>query len=124
MPRFEHVTCQVTVDGLDAGGYCIRRPLEEWGVHKMKSSRKVSAYIEAETGKSFRVLIQPTIPYPSRCATSAYEDNVGTISQARERGQEMENPSFPKAGYGWTDEGGSAHSPRQYAYIREICFFN
>ncbi|MCJ1392585.1 hypothetical protein MMC18_005455 [Xylographa bjoerkii] len=112
MPKLKDILVQVTVDGLDKNGEKLRRPLEEWGVQKMKNSKKISAYIEAETGKSFRILIQPKIPFPSKDAPAAHEYNTRQKAKAREHGLETTRPGFFKMDEDWHDEDGNHFSPR------------
>ena len=97
MPKLEDILVQVTVDGLDENGRKVRRPLEEWGVQKMKNTKKISAYIEAETGKSFRIRIQPKIPFPSKDGPGVHEYNTRQKTKARENGLETLRPGFSGA---------------------------
>ena len=71
MPTFKDILVQVVVDDLDENGEESCRPLEEWGVQRGRKSKKISAYIEAETGKSFRIRVRPKIPFPTKDAPTA-----------------------------------------------------
>ena len=58
MPSIRDISVHVT-DGQDV-------QLEEWGVQHLRTRTKqdkVSAYIKATTGISFRILIEAKIPY-------------------------------------------------------------
>ncbi|MCJ1436995.1 hypothetical protein MMC27_006378 [Xylographa pallens] len=109
MPKFKDILVQVVVDDLDENGENSCRPLEEWGVQKIRKSKKISAYIEAETGKSFRILIQPKIPFPSEDAPAAHEYNTRQKAKSRENGLNTTNPSFLKTNHDWHD-GDRSHS--------------
>ena len=111
MPQLEDIAVHVTVDGVNGEGQSIRQPLEEWGVHRMRSSKKVSAYIAAETGKSFRVAIQPRIPYLSKDTAAAHEYNTRAKIKARYQGLQTERPGFFKMGCAWQDEDGNQYTP-------------
>ncbi|MCJ1404381.1 hypothetical protein MMC11_007606 [Xylographa trunciseda] len=95
MPKLKDILVQVTVDDVDKNGEKTRIPLDEWGIQKLKK-KKISAYIEAETGKRFRILVQPKIPFPSKLAPEAHEYNTRQKAKARENGLETTRPGFCK----------------------------
>ena len=110
MPQLEDINVRVTVGGVDDEGNSTQRPLEEWGVHRMKGKKKISAYIESETGKSFQVSIQPKIPYPSK-GVAAHEYYTRERARARIQGLETEKPGFFKMEDQWRDEDGVVYKP-------------
>ncbi|MCJ1383919.1 hypothetical protein MMC17_007033 [Xylographa soralifera] len=111
MPELKDILVHVTVDGLDENGERSYRPLEEFGVQKMRKSKQISAYIEAETGKSFRILIQPKIPFPSKYAPTTHEYNTRQKVKARENSLKTARPGFLKTDEDWHNDG-NHFSPR------------
>ena len=116
MPQLQDVLVQVTVDGLDEHGCPIQQPLEEWGVHRMKGMKKISAYIEAETGKSFQISIQPKIPYPSK-GVAAHNYHTRERARARKKGLETDKPGFFKMEDQWQDEDGNVYKPGEWTLM-------
>ena len=109
MPKFKDILVQVVVDRLDENGVKSYQPLEEWGVQKIRKSEKISAYIEAETGKSFRILVRPEIPFPSKGGPAAHEHNTRQKAKAKaqENGLNTTSPGSLKMDQDWHDEDGS-----------------
>jgi hypothetical protein len=48
--------------------------MTEWGIKKFKKARMASCYIEAKTGRQFKIIIEPSIPFidPDRVASHHY----------------------------------------------------
>ena len=55
MPELRNVTVQVTDSK--------NQVLPEYGVQRLKGNKKVSAYVQSETNKAFRISVQAKIPY-------------------------------------------------------------
>ena len=71
MPSIRDISVHVT-DSQDV-------KLEEWGVQHLRTHTqqdKVSAYIKATTGISFRILIEARIPY-----TDYSSEDAGTVGK-------------------------------------------
>ncbi|KAL2044004.1 hypothetical protein N7G274_003525 [Stereocaulon virgatum] len=84
MPQFRGLTVHVT----DRYG----NNLPEWGVHHLRQTNRISAYVQSTTDAAFRVSVQPNIPYVDPDHTP-YKD----------KGQEYNHghlpSSFPLGGY-------------------------
>ena len=64
-------------------------PLQEWGVQHIRSKKKMSAYIQAETDVSFKILIQPKIPYIASDTSTAHDHPMSQGAQARGRSEDQ-----------------------------------
>ncbi|MCJ1286115.1 hypothetical protein MMC26_005458 [Xylographa opegraphella] len=111
MPEFKNILVEVLVKGVDENGKKTRRPLEEWGVQKMRKSKNISAYIEAETGKSFRILIRPKIPFPLKGAPAAHEHNTRQNTKAQDN---MTSQSSLKMDHDEDGSHDSSNKPDQH----------
>ena len=60
----------------------------------MRGGKKVSTYVEAETGKAFRISIKPHIPYIPKDSHAAHDYHTGARAKARELGKETDKPGF------------------------------
>ncbi|KAI9812330.1 MAG: hypothetical protein M1827_004779 [Pycnora praestabilis] len=64
MPELRDVTIQVTTTEGE--------PLKEWGVQHFRRNNKCSCYVQSKTDMSFRVSLQPRIPYVAPDTASAH----------------------------------------------------
>ena len=94
MPILEQVEVRVVVGSELSQGETRYEALQEWGTQHMRGGKKVSTYVEAETGKAFRILIKPHIPYIPKDSHAAHDYNTRTRAKARELGEETDKPGF------------------------------
>lgn len=65
MPEFRNLDVRV----VDKDGY----ELQEWGVQHLHSQNKISTYIKSSTNVTFRVTVQPRLPFHSSDLPMAYD---------------------------------------------------
>jgi hypothetical protein len=97
MPELRDVTVNVTDDRGNA--------LKEWGMQRLRSQDKVSAYIQSTTDMPFRVSIQPKIPY---VGTDVHSSNA---SSSRRAWSNTSDDCFDRRG-----ESQSTYKPRSSSY--------
>lgn len=111
MPELRNICVQVT-DAKD-------QVLPEYGVQRLRGNRKVSAYIQSETNKSFRVSVQAKMPYspteilaPHKYATRSKDSGCPTS---------IENvDDMPYIKLEEDDMDGLAHSDNESLSIRRL----
>lgn len=65
MPEFRNLDVRV----VDKDG----NELQEWGVQHLHSQNKISSYIKSSTNMTFRVTVQPRLPFQSPDLPIAYD---------------------------------------------------
>ena len=111
MPILEDIETRVVVEKPTLRGEKKYEPVQEWGIQTIGGGKKISSYIEAETGKAFRISIRPTIPYVSKDCHAAHSYETRERVEARNAGEETERPGFFKTKEKWQDLDGNIRAP-------------
>ena len=112
MPSLNGVTVHVVTGQEDA-------PSKEWGVQHIRGKKKMSAYIQAETNVSFRISIQPKVPYVVGDMSTTHDYKTNRRVRTHEKHEDRFSSSNKGDRWGCLDEKNGIYGQAEFSLVRK-----